>query len=109
MNCIDGIEGVAKKVIESIHRMHRENRTDDSEFAQSVKAVIAGTNAFVMENREVIHDPELLTRELYNFSKMLWLETRQQEDIPEEADADEDADFFGYYFDRIYNRQDYPA
>lgn len=108
MNCIDGIEGVAKKVIEELHRIFREQGCDDTEFVRCLRAVVDGTDGFVQENREVVSDPELLRRELYNFAKTLWLSARITDAETAEADPESDDEYYGYYFDRIYHQQEYP-
>lgn len=105
MNCIDGIEGVAKKVIEELYRTAKTKVYDDTEYIRNIRAVIEATYHFVKENPEVVSDPSLLSRELYRYAKNLWLAAQSHtEDAPKEPDEE----YYGYYFDRIYNEEVYP-
>ncbi|MCW7754658.1 hypothetical protein OOT00_11755 [Desulfobotulus sp. H1] len=105
MNCIDGIEGVAKKIIDTLYRTARDQGCDDSECIRCLRAAVEGAGSFVMNNREVVSDPSLLTKELYLYAKTLWLSSRNP--ATEEA-KDPDEEYYGYYFDRIYHQQNYP-
>lgn len=105
MNCIDGIEGVAKKVVEELFRAAKTQGYDDTECIRNVRAVIEATDIFVKENPEVVSDPSLLFRELYRYAKNLWLTVLHQ---PEEVPKELDEEYYGYYFDRIYHQEVYP-
>lgn len=105
MNCIDGIEGIAKKVIEEFYRTSRAQRYDDTECIRNIRAVIEATEHFVQENPEVMSDPSLLSKELYRYAKNLWLAAHHQ---TEDQTKEPDEEYYGYYFDRIYNQEVYP-
>lgn len=105
MNCIDGIEGVAKKVIDELYRTAKTQAYDDTECIRNVRAVIEATDRFVCENPEVVSDPSLLSRELYRYAKNFWLSIRHQ---AEDASKEPDEEYYGYYFDRIYHQEVYP-
>ncbi|TYT75615.1 hypothetical protein [Desulfobotulus mexicanus] len=105
MNCIDGIEGVAKKIIDTLYHTALEQGCDDTECIRCLRAAVEGAGNFVSSNREVVSDPSLLTRELYIYAKTLWLSARSKG--PEEK-KEPDEEYYGYYFDRIYHEQNYP-
>lgn len=105
MKCIDGIEGIAKKVIEELYRTAKIQAYDDTEWIRNVRAVIEATDFFVQENPEVVNEPSLLSRELYRHAKNLWLvDQHEAENSPKESDDE----YYGYYFDRIYHQEVYP-
>jgi hypothetical protein len=114
MNCIDAIEGSVKNIIVKLHEVFLENELDDTDYIRNVKAVLNGINEFVQLNKEIISDPTILERVLYEFSKELWLsELRNRlEQEPEtkesEKDDSENDEYYGYYFDYLYAHDIYP-
>ena len=107
MNCIDAIEGVTKEIITDIHQAYVQNQLDDTEYVRSVRNVIEGTSLFVMGNREVTTDPELLKQVLFEFSISLWLTGCE---APHENPGFTGNDGYKeYYFNHIYRHGTYPA
>jgi hypothetical protein len=76
------------------------------------KAVIDATDQFVGDNPELVEDPQLLKRVLYDFSRNLWLMKQQKNgDSPDnesEIMASEDTEYQTYYYDYLYHRGLYP-
>lgn len=105
MKCIDGVEGVAKRIIDILYKTSRDQGCDDTECIRCLKAAIEGAGGFVAENREIVNEPSLLTRELYTYAKNLWLAGRREK---AESEPAPDEEYYGYYFDRIYHQQHYP-
>jgi capsular polysaccharide biosynthesis protein len=114
MNCIDAIEGSVKNIIVKLHEVFLENELDDSDYIRNIKAVLNGSNEFVQSNKEIISDPKILERVLYEFSKEIWLselknrieqEPETKESIKDDSENDE---YYGYYFDYLYAHDIYP-
>jgi hypothetical protein len=114
MNCIDAIEGTIKNIIVKLHEVFLECELDDSDYIRNIKAVINGSNEFVLLNKEIISDPKILERVLYEFSKEIWLselknrieqEPETKESIKDDSENDE---YYGYYFDYLYAHDIYP-
>jgi hypothetical protein len=114
MNCVDAIEGSVKNIIVKLHEVFLEDKLDDSDYIRNIKAVINGSNEFVQSNKEIISDPKILERVLYEFSKEIWLSELknrlEQEPATEDSKKDdsENEEYYGYYFDYLYAHDIYP-
>lgn len=107
MNCIDAIEGTAKGIIDQFYDGYLEIHMDDSEFIRNIKSVIDATEKFVKKNQELISDPEMLRRILYDYAKERWMENIRQH--PEARENDPDGiEYYDYYFDYIFAHGGYP-
>ena len=73
MKCIDVIEGTVKSILTQVLSVSIEDRLDDTEYVRMAKAIIDATDHFVSNNPELVDDPQLLKRVLYDFSRNLWL------------------------------------
>ncbi len=112
MKCIDAIEGTVKSILQQLHTVSMEQNLDDSEYVRNVKAIIEATDHFILNNPEVVDDPELIKQVLYLHSRNLWLMQQrdaQQADIDKTDDISSDAEEYQtYYFDYLYHRGSYP-
>lgn len=109
MNCIDAIEGTVKCIIDKMYGMFFEGAQDDTEYARNIKAVIDGTDAFILVNQEVVMDPELLKQYLYDYGKGLWMQyVKSIAENSADKTGIKDTGFYDYYFDYIYNHGIYP-
>ena len=112
MKCIDVIEGAVKSILTQVRTVSIEDRLDDTEYVRMAKAVIDATDRFVGENPELVDDPQLLKRVLYDFSRNLWLMDQQEADesSPSKSDksASESTEYQTYYYDYLYHRGLYP-
>ena len=107
MNCIDAIEGTVKGIIDQLYADYVENYPDDSEFIRQIKLVIDATEKFVKKNRELITDPEMLSRILYDYAKKRWMENIERDPETDEHESS-DVGYHDYYFDYIYTHGGYP-
>jgi hypothetical protein len=111
MKCIDTIEGMVKSILSRMHAMSVENRLDDSEYIRNAKTIIEATDLYVLNNPELVEDPQLLKQVLYIHSRNLWL-TGQAPAGPEATrneTIDYDAEEYQtYYYDYVYSRGLYP-
>lgn len=115
MNCIDAIEGTVKQIIIRIFNQYTVLGQDDTEYIMNIKAVVEGSEEFVLENTDIITSPQTLKAVLYDFAKGLWLQNLQksqpQTADPGPADKEDASDqdgYYGYYFDHIYHHGEYP-
>lgn len=107
MNCIDAIEGTAKKIILDFHAMHQLGEMDDTEFARNARIIINGTGVFVMNNCEITPNPELLKTVLFEYARELWKNSREiKASGQKRCSGDEGYD--DYYFDYIFRHGVYP-
>ncbi len=107
MNCIDAIEGTAKKIILDFHTMHQLGEMDDTEFARDIRIVIDGAGVFVTNNCEITPNPELLKTVLFEYARELWKNTQNAKaDSQNKCSSDEGYD--DYYFDYIFRHGIYP-
>ena len=107
MNCIDAIEGTVKDIIDQFYNDYLENYPDDTEFIRHIKSVIDATEKFVKKNRELISEPEMLSRILYDYAKKRWMENFER--YPEAQDNEsDDVGYHDYYFDYIFTHGGYP-
>lgn len=113
MKCIDAIEANVKCIIARIYEVFIEERLDDTEYIQNVRAVIEGTDVFIQNNRGIVTDPGLLRKVLYEFSKDLWLRnlsiSRAEDAVTNDKGCtSENAEYYEYYYDYIYHHGVYP-
>lgn len=107
MNCIDAIEGTAKKVISDFYAMHQAGEMDDTEFARNARVLIDGTRKFVGDNCEITPHPELLKTVLFEYARTLWKSSREAKAKTRGPSGDRGYD--DYYFDYIFRHGTYPA
>jgi len=107
MNCIDAIEGAAKKVISDFHAKHETGEMDDTEFARSTRILIDGTGEFVVDNCEITPNPELLRTVLFEFARDLWKSSLGAKAEHRDTSS-EDEGYDDYYFDYIFRHGTYP-
>ncbi len=112
MKCIDVIEGTVKSILTKVQAVSIEDRLDDTEYVRMVKAIIDATDQFVGDNPELVDDPRLLNRVLYEFSRTLWLTNQQAEEkTPDDTSLtanSDSAEYQTYYYDYLYHRGNYP-
>jgi len=112
MKCIDAVEGTAKSVLKQLYSAHRQACTDDSEYIEQVKAVIAATEHYVKQNPELMQDTSVLRDVLYVYSRNIWLMGQQSGDLPPVAESmdrnSENNEYQTYYYDYLYDRGVYP-
>jgi hypothetical protein len=87
------------------------DRLDDTEYVRNVKAVIDGTDEFLNENKEIIDDSSILTQDLYQYSKELWLFNLKKSVEKEESEkkwGPADDEYYEYFYDFIYTHNMYP-
>ena len=114
MNCIDAIEGSAKSIIDRLHQVFLDDKLDDADFIRNVKAVLKGTESFVESSTELLHDPKVMSKVLYDYSKDLWMSAlndrlkREAEEEGREWDEKENKEYYEYYYDYIYVHSIYP-
>lgn len=107
MNCIDAIEGTAKKVISDFHAMHQAGEMDDTEFARNTRVLIDGTGEFVVENCEITPNPELLKTVLFEYARELW-KTALGAKAEHRNTSSDDQGYDDYYFNYIFRHGTYP-
>ncbi|WP_300672151.1 hypothetical protein [Desulfoluna sp.] len=107
MNCIDAIEGTAKKVISDFHAMHESGEIDDTEFARNTRILINGTREFVGNNCEITPNPELLKTVLFEYARDLWKNSMGAKAKDREL-ASSDEGYDDYYFNYIFRHGTYP-
>lgn len=107
MNCIDAIEGAAKKVILDFHARHRLGEMDDTEFARNTRIVIDGTGVFVKNNCEITLNPELLKTVLFEYARELWKNSLKAKAAHRKTSSG-DKGYDDYYFDYIFRHGIYP-
>ena len=107
MNCIDAIEGTAKKVIFDFHAMHELGELDDTEFARNTRIIIEGAGVFVGNNCEITSNPELLKTVLFEYARDLWKASLKVKVAFREPNS-EDEGYDDYYFDYIFRHGTYP-
>lgn len=112
MKCIDVIEGAVKSILAQMRKVSLEDQLDDTEYVRMAKAVIDATDQFVGDNPELVDDPQLLKRVLYDFSRNLWLMDQQKADespaSKSDKSASESTEYQTYYYDYLYHRGLYP-
>lgn len=112
MKCIDAVEGTVKNILKQIRTVCSQDRLDDTEYIRMVKAIIDATDQFVGDNPELVDDPQLLKRVLYDHSRNLWMVNQERPDAPSEdkseVEASEDKEYQTYYYDYLYHRGLYP-
>lgn len=112
MNCIDAVEGVVKDIIVNIHQASLAGPMDDTEYIRTVKTVIEGASRYILSNRELVPDPELLGKVLREFAREIWLvperSSQAEEDSGDTSENPFDEDYYTYFFDHIYNHGVYP-
>ncbi|BCS95086.1 hypothetical protein DSLASN_07180 [Desulfoluna limicola] len=107
MNCIDAIEGAAKKVISDFHAKHETGEMDDTEFVRSTRILIDGTGDFVVDNCEITPNPELLKTVLFEYARDLWKNSLDAKAEHRDTSS-EDEGYDDYYFDYIFRHGTYP-
>ena len=61
MKCIDAVEGLIISVLKEFFSEYCPSR-DDSEYTLNVKIILKAADKFVREHKEIIGDPEILTK-----------------------------------------------
>ncbi len=112
MKCIDVIEGTVKSILTQVRAVSIEDRLDDTEYVRMVKAIIDATDQFVGNNPELVDDPQVLKRVLYEFSRTLWLTNQPAAEEPpaekSETTNSDGTEYQTYYYDYLYHRGLYP-
>ena len=113
MNCIDAIEGTVKSILNHLYRMLQEGNIDDTEYMRDVKAVIDGTDLFILENQEIACKPDTLEKVLYGYARDLWLRHRAEQSSDQGPDVPPDKEettheYQGYCYDHFYHHGVYP-
>lgn len=109
MNCIDAIEGIIKRIIDHTLEDLISDRLDDTEYIRNIKTVIVAAEAFIQENKEGFHSPEVVKRVLYSYAKDKWMNHRilpqsKNKTTTNEVDNLLDREYLYYYYDYIYDR-----
>ena len=116
MNCIDAIEGNVKRIISRLHEVCLSERIEESEFVRWVKVVIDATDSFLIENKEITPDPDIVRNILVSHAKMLWMapvRAARATDHPTDAaerfeSTESDTEYLSYYFDYLYHHGNFP-
>jgi hypothetical protein len=115
LNCIDAIEGTVKQIILRIFHQYNAFGQDDTEYIMNIKAVVEGSEEFVLKNTDIITSPQTLKAVLYDFAKDLWLQNLQKSQpqtadpaAPDKEEASDQDGYYDYYFDHIYHHGGYP-
>ncbi|MBI9083415.1 MAG: hypothetical protein JEZ11_07445 [Desulfobacterales bacterium] len=113
MQCIDAIEGSVKTIIQRLHRLSAEYLLDDTEYIRNVKATIEAVGDFLQVNQEIVTEPAMLKKVLYDYARNLWMagqkETGTAPETPATNGEDLEApDYQEYYFGYIYKHGMYP-
>ena len=115
MNCIDAIEGTAKRIVLRLHQIYIQERLDDTEYIRYVRAVTESTEGFLRDNSEIVAEPSVLRQVLKEHARELWLKNIEGEDtdpaLPgagREKGHEERTEYYRYYFDYIYENGVYP-
>ncbi len=107
MKCIDAVEGLIISVLKEFFSEYCPSR-DDSEYTLNVKIILKAADKFVREHKEIIGDPEILTKILYEHARELWITDMMKRHLPEETDIEKERDYYTYYFDHLYSQGVYP-
>ena len=108
MNNLDAIEGSIKSILENMHGIWIDAHLDDSEYIRNTRALLAGVDRFVQENREITNDPDTLINVLYQYAKELWLTHKMTVEKPVAGESSDNGDYSEYCFDYIYTHGVYP-
>ena len=114
MQCIDAIEGTTKAILSRLHQLSIDYRLDDSEYIRNVKATLEAVGEFIQANQEVVPEPQVLDKVLYNYARNLWATGKFESQTGSETtgksqEADlEVPEYQEYYFDYIYREGMYP-
>jgi hypothetical protein len=111
MKCIDAIEGTVKCILDRMYTLGVEAGLDDSEYVRNVRAVIDSVDDYLKLNPELISDPDLLKKVLYDYSRKLWLTTQATAATVTETcgnGAVTEQEYQTYYFDYLYHQGLYP-
>ncbi len=112
MKCIDAIEGTVKTILNHLHAVSIEDHLDDTEYVRNARAVIEATHQFIVNNPEIVENPQLLKDVLYAYSRNLWLNgqqpSTQQDQAKPDGAATEEEEYQTYYYDYLYHRGIYP-
>ena len=113
MNCIDAIEGNAKKTISRLYDVSVAQRFEDTEFIRCVKVILEATDAFLDENREITEAPEILHNILLAHARKLWIDgqiksSREGSGFETDVLPTADPEYLAYFFDSVYQSGDFP-
>jgi len=108
MKCIDAIEGTVKTILNHMHAVSLEEHLDDTEYVRNARAVIEAAYQFIVNNPEIVEDPQLLKDVLYGYSRRLWLSGQQPPPPAEQTGKAEEEEYQTYYYDYLYHRGIYP-
>lgn len=113
MNRIDAVEGTAKHILAALFDLYVRQRTDDTEYIQTVKSLIDATVEFVDRNREISDHPSILREVLYEFGKTLWLKRQLNQPLDPDSsqawqNAEDRTEYLLHYYDYIYEKGEYP-
>ncbi|MEW5733414.1 MAG: hypothetical protein AB1921_01090 [Thermodesulfobacteriota bacterium] len=114
MNCIDGVEGVLSRVLQSQCRRFAQGEITAMEYALFARGLIEDSTAFVLENREIGVSPELFSSVLYQMARNSWvaaLVSLREKDAGQgtEGEPVPDEGYAEYFFDYLYKNGTYPA
>ncbi len=113
MNCIDAIEGTVKSILRQVCQASVEADSDDSDYVQKVKVILKATEKYAKKNRDVVPQPEILGKVLYEYSRSLWLNRKKTSNSSKNAANkktlnDENHDYQVYYYDYLFHNDQYP-
>ncbi len=113
MNCIDAIEGTVKSILNKLCRAALEAELDDSDYIQTVRIILEATEQFARSNREIVPQPEILKKVLYEYSRNLWLNHRQNSATAKapgntRIQSGTCRDYQVYYYDYLFHNDQYP-
>lgn len=113
MKCNDAVEGSAKIIVRRLHDLYVQQKLEDSEYVRNVRTIINATEEFVSENSDIFTSPRIVKQVLYDYAKHVWIthakaSTKQGNDLDDPENSLEDTRYFEYFYDYIYQHDEYP-
>ncbi len=107
---IDVIEGNTRQIITRLYMLFSEQgQQDDTEYIRTIRTVVEAAAEYADDLGESADAAGRLEKELFAFSQQVWLERLLEKRRQEGLSADEDqAAYYTYYYQYIYENDQYP-
>lgn len=107
MKCIDAVEGLIFSVLKEFFSEYCPSK-DDSEYILNVKIILKAVDRYVRDHKEIIGDPEIVRRILYEHARDLWMTEILKRHQPDDTDLDKKKEYYIYYYDHLFIHGVYP-
>ena len=107
---IDAIRGTTRQIISRLYLLFSEHgQQDDTEYIRTIRAVVEAAAEYAAGPGQDRSMAAQLEKELFEFSRQVWLEhllaKRRREGL---SDDEEQAAYYAYYYRHIYENGQYP-